>query len=114
MTNTYEPESIEQGHGYTLKEVCQCYYLESEFVIQCVDFGIIEVRGSGRTDTWVFPVESVPRMAKAWRLQRDLGLEFTGLAIVLDLLDDIDRLNNHVEGLSKRLREWEDWQDLQE
>ena len=107
MTKTYEPESIGQEHGYTLKEVCLRYCMESEFVIQCVDFGIIEVRSSGRTETWVFPIESVPRMEKAWRLQRDLGLDFTGLAIVLDLLDEIDQLNGRVENLAKRLREWE-------
>jgi chaperone modulatory protein CbpM len=107
MSKTFEPEAIGQEHGYSLEEVCQCYCLESAFVIQCVDVGITEVRGSGRTEAWVFPVESVPRMEKAWRLQRDLGLDFTGLAIVLDLLDEIDHLNGRVENLAKRLREWE-------
>ena len=108
MAKTYEPESIGREHGYTLHEVCRRYALESDFVVQCVDFGITEVRGGVKAEAWVFPVESVPRMAKAWRLQRDLGLDFTGLAIVLDLLDEIDQLNNRVENLSKRLGEWEE------
>lgn len=108
MAKTVEPEAIEQGQGYTLKEVCTRYCLESEFVIQCVDFGITEVRDGGRLDTWIFTVESVIRMEKAWRLRHDLGLDFTGLAIVMDLLEEIDHLNGRVATLSRRLSEWED------
>ncbi|HSH12167.1 MAG TPA: chaperone modulator CbpM [Desulfurivibrionaceae bacterium] len=108
MAKTVEPEAIEQGQGYTLKEVCLRYCLDSDFVIQCVDFGITEVQGGGRTETWVFPLEGVRRMEKAWRLQHDLGLDFTGLAIVLDLLEEIDQLNGRLATLSRRLSEWED------
>lgn len=108
MAKIYEPEAIEQGQCYTLQEVCLRYCLESEFVIQCVDFGITEVQDGGEAEAWRFPVESVPRLEKAWRLQNDLGLDYTGLAIVLDLLDEIDQLNNRVEKLSKRLSKWEE------
>ena len=108
MTTSHEPESIEPGDTYTLTEVCRRYRLESEFVVQCVDYGIAEVGDGTEMQEWLFPVESVPRMEKAWRLHRDLGLDFTGLAIVLDLLDEIDRLNNRVEHLSARLSGWEE------
>lgn len=108
MSKTYKPEAIEQNQGYSVQEVCQRYCLESEFVIQCVDIGITEVRGSAQIDTWVIPVESAPRMAKAWRLQHDLELDFTGLALVLDLLDEIDQLNSRVETMAKRLQDWEE------
>ncbi len=107
MSKTYEPETIEQDQGYTVQEVCHRYCLESEFVIKCVDFGITEVSGSSKAESWLIPVESASRMAKAWRLQRDLGLDFTGLAIVLDLLDEIDQLNGQVETMARRLRDWE-------
>ena len=107
MTKTYEPEPLGKDHGYTVQEVCRRYCLESEFVIHCVDFGITEVQGGTTEESWVIPVESVSRMAKAWRLQRDLGLDFTGLAIVLDLLDEIEQLNYRVDTLSKRMHEWE-------
>ena len=108
MAKIIEPEAIEQGQVYTLREVCLRYCLDSEFVIQCVDFGITEVREGGKAETWQFPVESVSRLEKAWRLQHDLGLDFTGLAIVLDLLDEIDQLNGRVDSLSRRLSEWEE------
>lgn len=109
MIDIYEPESL-GSRGYTLQEVCQQRCLESSFIIECVDYGITEVSGGepvGPEEEWLFSLESVRRLEKAWRLQRDLGLDFTGLAIILDLLDDIDRLNDRIQGMSKRLRAWE-------
>lgn len=108
MTTTYEPEPLDRDHGYSLREVCLRFGLDSEFVIQCVDVGITEIRGGGRVEAWEIPVAAVPRMQKAFRLQRDLELDFTALAMVLDLLDEIEALNGRVESLSQRLRVWEE------
>lgn len=107
MTASYEPEFMDQGQGYSLQEVCTRFGLESEFVIECVEIGITEIRGGAQSEAWLIPVSAIPRMQKAYRLQRDLELDITGLAVVLDLLDEIDRLNSEVEVLSSRLNEWE-------
>ena len=107
MEVTYEMEAMATSDGYTLKQICQRHTLEDDFVVQCVDYGITEVRGGEKAEDWVFSINCIPRLEKAYRLQRDLGLDFTGLAVVLDLLDHIEDLNDRLDSLSNRLNEWQ-------
>jgi len=106
MAKIYELEAITSGSVYTLEELCQRRSLEAEFVVQCVEVGITEVSGS-RREQWLFPVGAAHRLEKAFRLRRDLDLDFTALALVLDLLDDIDQLHGRIDRLNQRLGEWE-------
>lgn len=106
MTRIYEVEVIGQGHAYSLRELCQRIQLEEDFVAQCVDHGITEVSGR-RREEWRFPPEAVFRIQRAWRLQRDLQLDFTGLSVVLDLLEDIENMRHEINVLRRRLRHWE-------
>lgn len=51
--------------------------------------GLIEPLGPAR-DTW--PRSAAPRIARAMRLRRDLGLNLAGAVLVSELLDRIDQL----------------------
>ena len=106
MTAIYEVEILEQGHGYSLKETCRRINLEEDFVVQCVDYGIAPVSGQAAGD-WLFTPASIARIQRAWRLQRDLEINFTGLGVVVDLLDEMEDLRRKVSVLEKKLRHWE-------
>lgn len=106
MTSIFEVEVIGEGHEYTLREICQRINLDEEFVVQCVDYGITEVT-TGRAAEWRFSPGAIRRLQRAWRLQRDLEINFTGLGVVLDLLDDIEDMRHQIAVLEKRLKHWE-------
>ena len=106
MTAIYEVEILEHGHGYTLKETCQRVNLEEDFILECVDYGIAPVIGES-ADDWRFSPAAIARLQRAWRLQRDLEINFTGLGVVLDLLDEMEDLRRKVSVLEKKLRHWE-------
>lgn len=106
MTGIYEVEILREEEGYTLREICQRIHLEESFVVQCVDYGIAEVKGASRGQ-WQFSPTAVARLQRAWRLQRDLDINFTGLGVVLDLLDDIEDLRVQLDVMQKKLRHWE-------
>jgi chaperone modulatory protein CbpM len=88
-------EMIDSSAMYTLKELCWFCNVESEWIVELVEHGVIEPAGQARSD-WKFDSFSVVRVAKAKRLGRDLDLRPSGLAVVLELLDEIDELRSRL------------------
>ena len=106
MSKFYELEVIEPDQKYTLQDVCQRIQLEQEFVVQCVEFGITEIEIQENQD-WLFSITDILKLQKAYRLQRDLEIDFSSTGLVLDLLDDIDDLHAQVHQLQQQIRHWE-------
>ena len=65
--------------------------MEAEWIVELVEHGVVVPVGRTRSD-WKFDSFTVVRVAKARRLGRDLDLNPSGLAVVLELLDEIDEL----------------------
>jgi chaperone modulatory protein CbpM len=107
MTDEQSPhiasEIVEQTAIYTLHELCISCDVNPDWVAGLVDQGAIEVVGQTRQE-WQFTVLSSLRVAKAKRLERDLGLNLPGIALVLDLLDELDDMRAHVRLLRKQAR----------
>lgn len=77
---------------YSLEELSQSCQVEVAWISELVEQGIIEPQGSNPSE-WKFSSLSVVRAAKAKRFDRDLGLNPAGIALVFDLLNEIDRLH---------------------
>lgn len=88
------------GRTYSLREVCVIVGEDATLVIEMVSFGVIDARGA-RPDDWSFDEQALFRSKKALRLRRDLGIDWAGLALALDLLDEVERLRARVAALSR-------------
>jgi chaperone modulatory protein CbpM len=84
-------EVVEHTAVYTLHELCISCSVNPDWVAELVEQGAVEVVGRARQD-WQFTTLGVLRVAKAKRLERDLGLNLPGIALALDLLDQIDEM----------------------
>ncbi|MDX1819174.1 MAG: chaperone modulator CbpM [Marinobacter sp.] len=94
-----------EGNTFTLREICERGDCHAEFVIKLVDYGIIApVEEAPEARLWQFDVPALNRMHKALRLQRDLKLNLPGLAMSLELLDEVQELRREVARLDQRLR----------
>jgi chaperone modulatory protein CbpM len=82
---------MEEEVELTLTELCRACRLSTEEVVELVEYGVIEPRGR-EPRRWRFSGVSVRRVGRAARLQRDLGINVAGAALVLDLLEEIDRM----------------------
>jgi chaperone modulatory protein CbpM len=80
----------------TLDELCRACNVEAGWIAELVEHGIIEPAGGAQAE-WRFAMLSVVRVAKAKRLERDLALNLPGLALALDLLDEIDDLRSQLK-----------------
>ena len=79
-----------------LSRVCSS---SAEWIIELVEEGALEPLDYQQTQ-WRFSGKSLQRARTAMRLQRDLDINLAGVALALDLLDEI-------ETLEARLRHFE-------
>lgn len=82
----------------TLTEICRSCSVHADWVIELVDQGILDAEGPDPT-AWRFQAWSIRRVSRARRLQHDLGVNLAGLALVLDLIEERDRLRTRLRGL---------------
>jgi len=76
---------------FSLQELCQVTDLPSATVIEIVEQGIIEPAGRG-PESWVFNTQMIVVTKKAQRLHRDLGIDWSGIALALCLIDELEQL----------------------
>lgn len=93
-------EIVSISTSITLDELCQSCKVEADWIAELVAHGVIEPVGQTKSD-WLFAGLSVVRVAKAKRLRRDLDLNMPGVALALDLLDEIDQLRSRPQSAPK-------------
>ena len=82
---------VEESVTFTLIELCRACRGSDRQLLALVDEGVLDPIGSG-PDDWVFGGSSLGRARTALRLIDDLALGPAGVALVLDLLSQIDEL----------------------
>jgi chaperone modulatory protein CbpM len=98
-------ELVESNPTFTLREVCERGDCHAEFVIKLVNYGVIEpVEESLEELQWRFDFQTLARLGKAQRLQRDLKMNLPGLAMSLELLDEVQEMRREVDRLNQQLR----------
>lgn len=87
----------------SLGDLTRTCRVHAEWVMELVDEGVIEPRGTSegaKAQQWRFSATTVVRVQKAHRLQRDLGVNLPGVALALQLLDRIDALEARLRSAS--------------
>jgi chaperone modulatory protein CbpM len=84
-------ELVDAATLCTVDELCLACNVDANWIAELVEHGVIEPIGQAGAD-WRFTSLTILRIAKAKRLERDLNLNPPSVAIVLDLLDEIDDL----------------------
>jgi chaperone modulatory protein CbpM len=84
---------LEEQGDFTLEEFCSVCAVEQHHVVEMLEHGIIETRSISE---WRFSGDSMRRARISLRLQRDLGVNPAGTALVLDLLEQIDSLQRRL------------------
>lgn len=71
--------------------------LPKDALLRLVEEGILEPGGAS-PDTWRFESRMIATARRASRLHRDLGIDWSGIALALELLDELEqtRLENRL------------------
>lgn len=88
-------EIVEEHIEFTLVELCRITGASSDDFVRWVEEGAFEPQGA-RVEEWRFSGTCLRRAITAQRLTNDLEVNAPGVALALDLLDQIDALRKRL------------------
>lgn len=87
---------LEEQEPLTLADLCRACTVHAERIIELVDEGVIEPIGRDPA-RWRFHGANLRRVRVALHLQRDLGVNVAGVALALDLMEEMEQLRRHIQ-----------------
>jgi chaperone modulatory protein CbpM len=98
--NTLDARVLGEGDWIAVTEVCRMCLIDMTSVVELVELGVVVSRGPS-PEEWMFPAASLPRLRVAARLMRDLGVNVTGAALAVELLEDRVELERRIRRLER-------------
>jgi chaperone modulatory protein CbpM len=89
---------VEDNIQFTLIELSRACQTDSAQLVELVEEGALVPLGNDASN-WRFDGSALRRACTALRLTRDLHLNAAGVALVLDLLDEVDALSSRLRQL---------------
>lgn len=88
--------TLDQPTEWTLDAVSRSCAVQTTFIIELIEEGVITPITGQEPGSWRFTSSQLRHVTVAARLQRDLGINLAGAALVLQLLDEIETLRAHI------------------
>ena len=98
---TVRTSTCEIVETITLSDLSRTWDMPADWIIDLVEHGILDPVDREGGD-WVFHSTSLSRTGRAMRLRRDLGINLAGIGLILDLLEDRDRLMRKLQHYEPR------------
>lgn len=86
----------------SLSEVCYICHTSPEIVQDLIDHDI--VRAKNQQSVHQFTLKQLSRIQQSLRLRKDLEINFTGIAIILDLLDSMREMEAEINLFKKHYK----------
>ena len=88
-------------------ELCDSTQISYKLILKIVEYGIIE-QTEIEPDSWKFDSDMIPTINKALRLRRDLNLNWSGVALAISLINEVETLRIENKRLYQRLHRYLD------
>jgi chaperone modulatory protein CbpM len=102
--NVLDARLLGDGDWIAVTEVCQLCRIEMTAIVELVELGVVVSRGPTPAE-WSVPAAAVPRLRVAGRLMRDLGVNVTGAALAVELLEARGDLERQIRRLERLVHE---------
>ena len=84
-------EIVDERSELRLADLCRMFAVDERHIRELVEEGVLSVIELD-TAEWRFSGASLRRARIALRLERDLGINLPGVALALDLLEELEQL----------------------
>ncbi len=88
----------------SFSELCQLENIESENIIEIVEYGIVKPLEDAETEEWEFETSSVYWIKKAVQLYQDLEIDWLAVALLIELMQQRDSLRKENEFFQQQLK----------
>ena len=85
-------------------EVCELCRIELTAVVELADLGVVSPRGYV-PEQWQLSAKELPRLRTVARLMRDLGVNVSGAALAVELLEEQHYLERRLRRLERLVHE---------
>jgi chaperone modulatory protein CbpM len=99
VTQLLEAHLITEGDWIGASEICELCRIDFNAVQELAELGVLEPRRSG--GAWQLPAAALPQLRIVGALMRDLGLNASGAALALDLLERQRALERRIRDLER-------------
>lgn len=86
---------LDDSITYDLQEICKVCQVKDELVHEMINEGMLAPLGDS-PKSWKFTATSIKTIQVTVRLQADLGVNLPGVALALDLIEELDALRSRV------------------
>ena len=100
VTQRLEAHVLDDGDWFGAAEICRLCRLDLDSVLELAELGIVSRRESTAGE-WQVPATALPRLRVAGRLMRDLGVNVSGVALALELLEAQRELERRISSLER-------------
>ena len=104
LTSLLDVRPLGEGDWIAVTEVCRLCLIEMTAVVELVELGVVSSRGPS-PEEWLLPAASLPRLRVAGRLMRDLGVNVTGAALAVELLEDRGELERRLRRVERLIHD---------
>jgi chaperone modulatory protein CbpM len=87
---------FEESAVLSVKDLSRMCAVDEQHIVEFVEEGVLTVVEINATE-WYFTGAALRRARLALRLQRDLELNLAGVALALDLIDELQRLRRELQ-----------------
>jgi len=95
---------FEMDDALTLQMLAEATGARATLIARLIRLGLIETIGEG-TDEPLLPQRTIVRVRRMQRLRRDLGVNFTGASIILDLVERMGQMKRELSEMRQRTGE---------
>jgi chaperone modulatory protein CbpM len=99
-TDLVQAHLLDERDWIGANEICRVCRIELTAVVELADLGVVSPRGYA-PEEWQFPATALPRLRTVSRLMRDLGVNASGAALAVELLDEQHDLERRLRRLER-------------
>jgi chaperone modulatory protein CbpM len=101
-TELLEAQVLSDRDWIAIETLCRLCDLNLETMVELAELGIVSPRGYP-PDEWQLPATALPRLRIVGRLIRDLGVNVSGAALAVELLDAQRHLEHRLRELERHI-----------
>jgi chaperone modulatory protein CbpM len=100
VTQVLQAHVLGDGDWIAASEICQLCRLDLQVLLELAALGVVVSRESV-AGQWQVPATALPRLRIAGRLMHDLGINVSGAALALELLETQRGLESRIRHLER-------------